>query len=165
MSHKEEFSKKIQSLLNEYGYSGFGMQLLPTQNAEWPGSADIPPESNAEPEVEVPPSTNQVTVTSGETTPIDEPRQDLAMQNSGKVLDPESMTEISSLLITIGFILSNSGNVPDKFDTPAVLEFLQKNFSKKIDVQQTQPSDSQPSSCSAYMEQRKLLESKFKNEK
>jgi len=121
----KNFAERISKLLNENGYSrGYGTQNMPVSNAEWPSSENP---NGLESQDSVPDGSQQTTVTNGDTTVIGEPRDDLAAQD-GSDFDPNTMTEVGSLLITIGFILANSGHVSDKYDTPAVLEFLQTHF-------------------------------------
>lgn len=115
-----EFAKRISTLINE-NVLQYGTQLTPVVQAEFP-STGIP-------------SDNMQNVTCGETKPLGEPRED---ENAavGKVPNEEVMSEISSLLVTIGFILSKEGCVPDKFNTSAIVTFLSKHFPQNANVPQ-----------------------------
>lgn len=122
----EVFAKRLQSIMNE-SFPSYGKQLTPIVQAEFPTSA---------PQTEIP-STSQQVVTNGETTEINAPRADVQAQQGACQLNPETMGEISSLLVTIGYILSKESIVPDKFNTGAVVEFLGKHFPANANV----PSD------------------------
>lgn len=160
-----DFSNRINKLIKEQVY-GFGVKMTPVEKATWPDTSS---------DQEDIPSTNQSVVTSGDTTPLGEPRDDVAASNTGaQHSDPETMAEVSSLLITIGHILAKDGLVNDKFDTCGVIEFLNTKFKSNPLAQQELPvqQDNLPAvvpqpqadvmSPQTYMEERKLLESRFK---
>lgn len=156
------FSKRINELLKE-NFLTYGTQLTPVQQAEWPA---------------IKPGAEQINVTSGETTPLDAPRTDIEIQNAGNVggLNGEAMGEVSSLLISIGYLLSKEGIVPDKFDIQAVVKFLNDNFNQLNTPTAAHPEDCGPQDQTnvkgipqsllmqygAMAESRKLFESRFK---
>lgn len=170
----KDFADKVSKLLKEHGYRTYGTQPMPVENAVWPeGQPESqPPVEEVPPTDEVPPGSQQSVVTNGETTPIDQPRSDVAAQQNGGELDADTMSEVGSLLITIGFILTQKGYVADKFNTPEVLGFLQQNFKEVpgVDVPpaegcgapEAMPAQPMVPQVQSYMEQRKLLESKTK---
>lgn len=123
------FSKRLQDKLNEQ--LGFGQPNIPIQSIEFPQTTGGLPKDN------VPPVTSTVTDGS-EVTPIDTPREDVAAQKQGGEVNSEVLGEISSLLITIGFLLSKEGIVPDKFNTSGVVDFLNTHF-KQITTPATEP--------------------------
>jgi hypothetical protein len=170
----KDFSERVQKLMNEYGYGSMRNQL-PVQNAEWPQTSEIAPQQD-----EVPPGSDSTIVTNGEATPMGEPRADIAAQN-GQAFDSDTMAEVGSLLITIGFLLAKDKHISDKFNTPEVLDFLGKNFKTiSIDqppVEEVPPTPAEDGSVvqppvapaqppvppgADYLEQRKMFESKFK---
>jgi hypothetical protein len=61
-------------------------------------------------------------MTAGETAPMGVERQD-----EYNVRD-DTMSEIASLLVTMGHVLQKDRIVPDKFDIPKILEYLMHNF-------------------------------------
>jgi hypothetical protein len=181
----KEFADRVAELMKENGYGAFGAMRnqMPVQQAQWPVT-----EPAVEPEQadEVPPGSQSTVVTNGETTPMGEPRTDVAVQN-GTSLDSDTMGEVGSLLITIGHLLAKDKLVSDKFNTPEVLAFLSTNF--KVVAVDTPPVDDVPAASvgavavvppagdvasapvavppampmgADYLEQRKMFESKFK---
>lgn len=120
----EVFAKRLQTIMNE-DFAVYGKQLTPVVQAEFPNTS-APSEET--------PNTAQTTVTNGETTEINAPRSDMQAQQGSCQLNPETMGEISSLLVTIGYILSKESIVPDKFNTGAVVEFLSKHFPANANV-------------------------------
>lgn len=115
----ESFAKGIRDRLNEtFNYGN--PQDTPIAQAQFP---------------ELPSAANQTLVTVGETKPIDEPRDDIAMQKQGGEVNSEVIAEISSLLVSIGYILSKESVVPDKFNIPAVLDFLNTHFKQADPVE------------------------------
>lgn len=162
----EVFAKRLQTIMNE-DYAVYGKQLTPVMQAEFPNTS-APSEET--------PNTAQTTVTNGETTEINAPRSDVQAQQSTCQLNPETMGEISSLLVTIGYILSKESIVPDKFNTGAVVEFLSKHFPANANVPNdiaTPPSETAieplqgiPQEMllqkSAMYESRQLLEKRWK---
>lgn len=170
----KNFAEKVSKILNEHGYRTYGTQQMPVEQAVWPESEPVeqPPVEEVPQTDEVPPGSQQAVVTNGETKPIDEPRTDVAAQQNGGELDADTMSEVGSLLITIGFILTQKGYVQDKFNTPEVLGFLQQNFKEvpNVDVPPAEgcgapeavPEQPVMQPVQSYMEQRKLLESKTK---
>jgi len=174
-----DFSKKLQQKLNEQ--LGFGKPDMPIQAVNFPQTTGgLPQETN-----DVPPASTNVTDGS-EVKPISEPRDDVAAQKQGGEVNSEVLGEISSLLVTIGFLLSKEGIVPDKFNTGGVVDFLNTHFKQIPPVTEQPPCDdvttpaeniiSSPASTlsiapmplaqyanpqvNAFMEARKLLESK-----
>ena len=132
----KEFSDQLKKRLDEAMGFGFVQKSMPIQQMNFPEptksidlmKGDVQPEQN-----EQPPASTQTVVTNSETTPINEPRSDIEAQNqSTEQVNSELAGEISSLLITIGFLLSKEGIVPDKFNTGAVIEFLNKHFKQKV---------------------------------
>lgn len=121
----EIFAKRLQTIMNE-DFAVYGKQLTPVLQAEFPNTSAAPSEET--------PNTAQTTVTNGETTEINAPRSDIQAQQGSCQLNPETMGEISSLLVTIGYILSKESIVPDKFNTGAVVEFLSKHFPANANV-------------------------------
>jgi hypothetical protein len=159
------FSDRVSKLLQEQ-FLTYGTQLTPVQQAAWP---------EPEKQEEVPSGSEMTNVTDGSATKLGEPRQDLAAQNAGNVggLNPEAMGEVSSLLISIGYILSKEGIVPDKFNMQAIAKFLGDNFSQVCAPTAEAPPEGgvppvaieepqKPDMMAPYMESRKLLESRFK---
>ena len=170
----EIFSKQLQKRLNES--LGYGMQNTPVQELSFPDTS-VQNEPN--------PANDQIIVTQGETKPIGEPREDMAAQKQGGTLNSEVVSEISSLLVSIGYILSKEGIVPDKFNTDAVLTVLNTHFKQMTPVTQQPPCETvvpvtdisqtpqinaeapamanlsfENPMVNAYMESRKFLESK-----
>lgn len=153
------FASKLSKLISEQVM--YGKQLTPIEHANWPSQ-------------ETPSSTDQQNVTTGETTPIDQSTEIEKPENAGNVggLNPEAMGEVASLLISIGYILSKEGIVPDKFDIKGVLSFLSGNVNSVPTPTQETPPEGNSNVChdggismdelQPYMEARKLLESKFK---
>jgi hypothetical protein len=187
------FAIRISKLLKEggLGYSMYGAgQGLPVSQAQWPTENNQEPVDNVIPSDDVPPSTDQTIVTNGETTPIDEPRPDVAASNSGVAPEGDCNAEIASLLITIGYILQTQGIIGDKFNTQDILSHLNTNFggqpaaaSPDVAVSSTKvvavpeipaevppvvSGDEQstalmiPEKIHAYFESRRLLESRLK---
>lgn len=144
-----EFAKRIHSLINE-NVLQYGTQLTPVVQANFPSTET--------------PSTDQMNVTTGETKPLGEPREDLQAQQQGFVQpNEEVMAEVSSLLISIGFILSKDGCIPDKFNTAATLAFLNKHFPQNanvpcdVDQPPQQPEGGLIPSANPLMESRQIL--------
>ena len=129
----KSFSDQIKKKLNEAIGFGYNTSQTPIQHLSFPETSSIILKNdNPSIQNDVIPSDSQVVVTNSETTPIDEPRSDIEAQNqSTEQVDSELAIEISSLLITIGFLLSKEGIVQDKFNTSAVIEFLNKHFKQK----------------------------------
>ena len=131
----KEFSDQIKKKLNEA--IGYGYTQTPVQHLSFPETPiivkqDNNPIADQQDSTNEIPSDSQVVVTNSETTPIEEPRSDIeAQKQETEQLNSELAGEISSLLITIGFLLSKEGIVPDKFNTSAVIEFLNKHFKQK----------------------------------
>jgi hypothetical protein len=174
----EDFAKQLQKRLDES--LGYGMKNTPIQELSFPDAG-----MNPQPPIEQNPANDQTIVTQGETKQIDAPREDIAAQKQGGPLNAEVVSEISSLLISIGYILSKEGIVPDKFNTDAVLTVLNTHFKAVPPVTQEPPCENmdaitdisqtpqvnaeapamanisfQNPMVNAYMESRKLLESK-----
>jgi hypothetical protein len=179
------FAIKIKKLITEggLGYTVYGAstQGMPVSQAQWP--TDNQEIENNVVSDDVPPSTDQTVVTNGETTPIDEPRADVAASNSGVASQPDCNAEVASLLITIGYILQSQGIINDKFNTQDILSHLNTNFGGQPNATMPTPDvtvgsvevapspivgDEQstelmiPEKIHAYMESRKLLESQLK---
>lgn len=166
----KEFSDQLKSRMDEaLGYT-LGKPNTPIQPVSFPDSG---------PSMQQNPANDQTIVTQGETKPMGEPREDLAAQNGCGQLNSETISEISSLLVSIGYILSKEGVVPDKFNTDAVLKVLTTHFQPSTPVTQEPPMETPPVEVAqtpiaepvanltysnpmvnAYMESRKLLESK-----
>lgn len=106
MSFKDSLKKKLEETVG-YGIS-FDNQL-PIQMVDFP-----------QPQ-------NQQLVTTGETKPLGEPREDKAMEQ-GTNQDPAVIDEIGNLLLTIGYILNSSGLISDRFNTVEILDFINHNF-------------------------------------
>jgi hypothetical protein len=134
MSNKD-FAKSLQLKLQESGAFGYqpSVPVTPVVQAEWPSKNN-----------EIPSSTMSV-VTNGETTPIDEPRTDIAAQNNATNINEEVKGEVASLLISIGYILSQAGAITDKYDYPAIVSFLSNNFNvaSANPVPQEAPTDTE----------------------
>jgi hypothetical protein len=151
------FADHIKKVMNE-GVLAYGTQLTPVVQASFPSSQQLP-------------SDNMQVVTNGETAPIDAPRTDVCQQNQGQQPNAETMSEVSSLLVSIGYILSKDGIVPDKFNTSAVLEFLNKHFPAQanvpcdVDTPPQQPSGEITQTIepvqNPLMESRKILEKRW----
>jgi len=128
------FQTRLRKIISEqsFGYPVYGVpsEEIPgqtvddiQQDAETAGGAVVGV---------VPDSTGQTTVTNGETTPIDEPRSDVessSTNGNGNEVD-DANAEVSSLLITIGYILQGKGVVSDKFNTSDVVAYINTNFGK-----------------------------------
>lgn len=126
-----DFKTQLQKKLNEALIS-YGSNLTPVQQLQFP---ETTPSVN--------PADNQTVVTNGETTPINEPRTDINAEKQGGLINNEVLGEISSLLVSIGYILSKESIVPDKWNTMAVLDFLNTHFKQEeIPVDKTTPSES-----------------------
>ncbi|MFW6130758.1 MAG: hypothetical protein ACOC56_06180, partial [Atribacterota bacterium] len=67
---------------------------------------------------------NRPIVTSGETTPFGTERAD---QINYEIKD-DNISEVASLLVTIGHILQSQRLIPSKFDIPLILKFINHNF-------------------------------------
>jgi hypothetical protein len=186
----EKFNKRLKELMSESGYQSYGKRDLPVREQVWPNvnnqtppieQQEIPNQDQVSAEM-----TPKATVTSGETTPIDQPRDDIAQQNGDVSEDQaEVLGEISSLLITIGFILQSNGVTEDKFDFDGTLDFLNQTFAGlnpqqnqeqpqgddvEVQVMNAPTNDQGEMSGNAtwqpdtqqMQESRKLLESRFK---
>lgn len=180
MAHDKDFADKLAKLMQEQ--LAYGTQLTPVQQASWPSEIAQPKDNTA-----------QTTVTNGETTPLGAPRSDLAAQDGcPDSVNSEAMGEIASLLISIGYILSKEGVLPDKFNMQGAVKFLNDKFGsvtppitqdappEEVEVSATEvqaPVDAVPQEQVAqdagltyenlkpYMEARKLLESRFASKK
>lgn len=132
----KEFADRLNKLVTE-GVYGFGAKMLPVDTAAWPNTT-AEPAPVQEPEVvanEPLPSSTQSVVTNGETTPMGEPRADIAASNTGVgKMDDEAMTEVASLLLTIGFIMQKAGCIADKYNIDEVLEHLNQYFAPCCDT-------------------------------
>jgi hypothetical protein len=118
----EKFAEQLRNKLNEA--LNYGTQDTPVQKLSFPEPTSTPTNLGI-------PSDTQVNVTNGETKALGEPRSDLELQKQGGPIDAELTSEISSLLISIGYLLSKESIVPDKFNVPAVLDFLNTHFKQK----------------------------------
>jgi len=187
--------KSFQSRLRKLAEQSFGYPVYGIPTEEIPGQTvdDVNDDTSVGGGIVngvVPDSTAQTTVTNGDTTPIDEPRSDVEASstdgNQNEIEDAHA--EISSLLITIGYILQSKGIVSDKFNTSEVVGYINTNFGQiqnalpapqdelpqngqepeGIDVVDTEvevdPTQAQPITAdqakAAYFEGRRLLESK-----
>lgn len=169
-----KFAERLQTIMKESpGMLSYGKQLTPVTQASWPITK--PEEQSQEPVEQSSndvPSSSQKTITNGETTKLGEPRSDLDAQ-VGKV-NNEIMGEVGSLLISIGYILSKEGIVPDKFNVAGILTFLNDKFkdvnipspteqTTDVEVVAVEPVETkQEFQPQAFLEARKLLESKYK---
>lgn len=149
-----QFSKRLQTKINE----NLGIMAFAPEE-----------EQPAQPEQAQIPSSSQVNVTSGETTTMGEPREDLEAQKTGGGNDNEAFGEVASLLITIGYILSQKRLVTDKFNTVDVIKYLNDKFSSPtaagVPTPEVDKIRDDDVDMPAYVEGRKLLESKFRDKK
>lgn len=125
MASDPVFAERLNKLLTE-SLLTYGKQLTPVLQAQFPDTNQQPPIEDD--------SKNLAVVTNGETLPLGQPRSDIEAQKNGGEMNPELMSEVSSLLVSIGYILSKDGIVPDKFNTQAVLEFLNRHFPQNANV-------------------------------
>lgn len=123
----EIFSKRLQSLLKEQVLTYGSQQSTPVCQLSWPTEKPLP-------------SDNIDVVTNGETTPIDVPRTDLQMQSKTS-LNSEALGEVSSLLISIGYILSKEGILTDKYNLQAISKYLNDKFCKISPVTSVPPTE------------------------
>lgn len=117
MAYNEKFSLSLRAKLDEA--LNYGTHETPVQQLAFP-----------EPTSSGIPSDTQTVVTQGETKPLGEPREDMECQKQGGPVDSEVLQEINSLLISIGYLLSKESIVPDKFNIPAILDFLSTHFNQ-----------------------------------
>lgn len=112
--------------------------------------------------------TPEPVVTNSETTALGEPRSDLESQKQGGEINPEVLSEVLSLLISIGFIFSKEGILPDKYNIPGILDLLNTHYNKsdittivpdgeQID-QATVEIQPQQGIINAMLESRKMLD-------
>lgn len=146
------FAENIRKRLDEQ--FGFGTKNQPVQELSFPDTTPV-----KSPETTLP-SDNQTVVTNGETTPITEPREDLNAQKQGGTVNPEALGEISSLLVSIGYILSKESIVPDKFDTAAIVNFLNTHFKKVDPVTMQPPTDN---ACGEVAQVTAIMPSQYEN--
>jgi hypothetical protein len=131
MSKNDNFSKALEKKLVEaFEYAKPANEELPLQIASFnvfDSAINDQPEASQNLAKVDPVSP---VVTSGETAELGAVRQDKASEESMKAssIDPQALSEISSLLASIGYILNKEGIVSSKFDTNAVCEFLNSNF-------------------------------------
>jgi hypothetical protein len=116
MTFKDTLKKKLEETV------GYGVQFpgqMPIQMIDFPSQQ---PEVNGiEPKI-----------TSGETTPFGQPRQDKAMEVNQPQADTAVIDEVGNLLLTIGFILNNAGLISDRFNAGEILDFVNHNFEQPM---------------------------------
>lgn len=110
-----DFLKKLEETIG-YAENPFDNNQLDVHEVEFPVT---------EPEPEQVDPTQSI-VTTGETSPLGLPREDKTLEDQ---LDTESVNEVGSLLISIGYILQSNNKISDKYNINEILDFLNHNFS------------------------------------
>jgi hypothetical protein len=111
---QEDFAKRLESLMKESGYQSYGTQHAPVQQKHWPTMK----EDEKDPS-QVTPGNPPLKVVPEDETPGETVVDDMEAQSNDDVAGA-----ISSLFISMGYILQQAGVLEDKYDTDGIISFL-----------------------------------------
>lgn len=121
-----ELVSKAKDVLTANGQGGLPGQPGPELSQPQPEPVEPPQGEMPIREVEQQPvDPTAGNVTSGETLPMGTPRSD-DLSYEGR---DDTKAEIASILATIGHILQSDRMIPNKFDIPLVIKYINHNFS------------------------------------